>query len=159
MSYYGSARSQLQLPEFEPSPEPRPAPTRPQLRALQYLRSGSKLIYRSWPSLGVEIEPFTREGWFLIHPSTARILVAYGWVELKTFDGKRGEYHISKTGIPLTDTLCNHNHPTNGRVKFLPGRAVCSDCWGVLRCVSRRTAPHVATKWHWRYGPVCDSHP
>lgn len=152
-------RAQLQLPAIEPPESPRPKPSRAQLKALQYLRAGAQLVYRSWPSPAVDLEPIASELSYLIHLSTVKILIAYGWVELKSFDSKRGYYRLHETGAALADTVCDHVHREDGRIKFLPGRAVCRDCWGVLMCVSRLSPAHVATRWHWRYGAVCENHP
>lgn len=127
------SRAQLRLIEPEPEKAKQIKPSRAQLKALQHLRAGATLVFRSWPSQSVELEPIIGDTWYLIHQSTARILIAYGWVVLEKFDVKKGYYQLHESGAALADTRCEHQHLDEDRIKFLPGRAVCRNCWGVVK--------------------------
>ncbi len=134
------------------------------MRALQYMRAGAKLVFQTRPVPRIDLEK--GPVWFLIHPTTARILVAYRWVDLYDFNANRGIYRLHPTGRALTDRVCEHRHLDDERTERFGEkgkgeglRLLCRDCWGVVNCVSRKSAPHAATRWHWRYGAVCDRHP
>jgi hypothetical protein len=124
-------RSNAQLRLIEPEPENVKAvePSAPQLRALQFLRAGARLVYRSWPSPGVDLEVGAAGVWVLIHPSTARILVAREWVKLKAFTAKTGDYRLTPAGEALTNLVCEHPHFNDDRIKVFDRRRVCRDCW------------------------------
>jgi hypothetical protein len=94
------SNAQLRLIETAPAPKPEVSaePSEPQLKALRQLRAGATLVYRSAPMKSVHLETERPGEWLLIHPSTARILVAYGWVELAKFSGRVGEYRLSSAG-------------------------------------------------------------
>src|SRR6266496_2629681 len=151
-----------------------------QMRALQLLREG-KLV---WGTAGqglsdVSIEPASR---WLLHPTTARILVDNGWVELKKFNPRRGEYRLTKTGQALTEELCHcvaaKRKNKGGRDAFefilLSGISVdattlnhdwanepllCRRCWRVASCEGKFfKQPHGANRYVWGIGPICQRH-
>lgn len=143
------SHSQLRLIETEPDhqQEPRVAfvaqPSAPQLKALQQMRAGAKLVYRTSPTRSVHLETDKPGEWLLIHPSTAKILIAYQWVTLTNFGVKVGEYRLHESAYAFTETLCEHEHRYDEGIVTLrePGqrgtgngeRRLCKKCWGVVK--------------------------
>lgn len=133
-------RSAAQLQLIERDPEPQKAevrvtaePSAPQLKALQQMRAGATLIYRTRPLRSVHLQLGEEYLWADIHPSTARVLVAYGWVTLINFSITGGEYRLHHSARAFTDKLCEHQHVHDDLKQVLDGRWLCRKCWRVVK--------------------------
>lgn len=146
-------------------------PSRAQLRMLHILDQGGKLIFSSWPYPKFNLPTsFSSDEAWQFHQVTARIIVNRGWVELRAFNAKRGEYIITRPGHALTEEMCRcirgwwikgeRGRPVQDtQTETLGQRLLCRRCGRRVRCVSKKTPQHGASRWHGRWGPVCDQHP
>lgn len=120
-----------------------------------------------------------------IYPTSARVLVREGWIEMTGFNPDEGVYRLSKTGRSLTDDLLceckyrgrwgrgTHNKPahdftlltgvdrltTNPKIDWPKERLLCKQCWRLARCEAKFFKhPHSANRYIWGVGPICQFH-
>lgn len=135
-------------------------PSRAQLRMLHILSRG-RLVFHRAPrdfQLWIFEDEAKRDLSYRFHPKTARIVVERGWAELKRFNPQRGEYEITSSGLSQVQELCRHSHEDAQTTEKLSGRMLCRKCARQVRCVSVKSEPHAADRWHWKWGPVCEAH-
>lgn len=153
------------------------------MKALQHLRNGGTLTVQTWPTRSIHLDAGvgsrqTAEGsrketpWMIIHPTTAKILITMGWVELTKFNPRLGTYRLSAAGEKLTEGFCEapreharefqnaHRHSSADEAAMLiDDRLVCRRCWRATPCAGKFFKElHAAQEWHWKYGPICMQH-
>lgn len=136
-------------------------PTAPQMRLLHVIAAG-KLQFEKWPGRPYSIIDSNGQDFaWRFHEKVAHNVVLHGWAEMKSFaDRSKAEYRISKSGREVLKELCEHTihgYEYDQKVETLGGTLVCKQCGRALRCRSKQPTPHSANRWHFRYGPMCNS--
>jgi hypothetical protein len=140
---------------FDIAPEPKPKkPTVQQMKFLHILSAG-KLQFGGRPFVGFDLEAAGKTFTHRFPHRIAASVVMYGWAQMKSFNGSAAVYTLSTTGRELIKEFCAHKHLFDDTTEILGGKIVCKKCGCAVRCRSKQPTPHASTRWHWKYGPMC----